>query len=74
MKEIRIKNFRCVEQESGEYRVYFSLHGEERCIGYYKGYLSGNEDIDEQSLTGSRICNYADVIKKWEVSDGNQGL
>lgn len=69
MEEIRVKNFRCVEQESGEYRVYFSLHGEERWIGYYKGYLSGNEDKDEQNLTGSNICDYADVIKKWKMSD-----
>lgn len=69
MKELKVKNFRCVEQKSGGYRVYFSLHGEERWIGYYNGYLFGNEDKDEKNLTGSSICDYEDVVKKWEMSD-----
>lgn len=69
MEEIKVKNFRCVKRKSGDYRVYFSLNGEERWIGYYNGYISGNEEIDEKSLTGSKVCDYTDIINKWNISD-----
>ena len=68
MKEIRVKKFRCVERKTGGYRVYFTLNNEERWIGYYNGWLSGNEEEDEKSLTNS-VCDYSDVIAKWNLSD-----
>lgn len=68
MKEIRVKNFRCVEISAVEYKVYFSLHGEERWIGYYNGLLGGSEEADEKRLTNS-ICDYSEVISKWNISD-----
>lgn len=67
MKELRFKNFRCVEQKNGEYRVYFTMKGEERWIGYYNGYLSGDEEQDEERLVGF-ARDYSDVIMKWETS------
>lgn len=67
MKEIKVKNFRCVEHKGG-YRVYFTLGNEERFVGYYNGWLSGDEVADEKRLTNS-LCDYTEVIQKWEMSD-----
>ena len=68
MKELKFKNFRCVEQKNGEYRVYFTLNGEERWIGYYNGSLSGDEEQDEKRLVGA-VRDYSDVIMKWEIAN-----
>lgn len=68
MAEIKVKNFRCVERNAGDYRVYLTLNDEERWIGYYNGWLSGNETEDEKRLTNN-FCDYSDVIRKWNMSD-----
>lgn len=68
MEEIRVKNFRCVKRKAGDYRVYFTFNEVERWIGYYNGWLSGNEEKDEKRLTNS-VCDYSEVIAKWNLSD-----
>ena len=68
MKEIKIKNFRLLSGENGEYSVYYTRQGIERFVGYYNGIISGSEIEMERKLTGSYVCDYAQVIDRWETA------
>jgi hypothetical protein len=66
MKVRKVKNFRILENGKTK-RVYFTHKGEERFIGFFRGHLSHDDAHAERELTDS-VCNYKEVIKKWECS------
>ena len=69
MKEIKIKNFRLRRDNDNEqYSVYYTRQGIERFVGYYNGIISGSEIEIERKLTGSYVCDYAQVIGRWETA------
>lgn len=68
MEEIKIKNF-CLRRDNDneQYSVYYTRQGIERFVGYYNGLICDETEM-ERKLTGSYVCDYAQVIDRWETA------
>lgn len=70
MQEIKYKNFRAIEIRPSQYRIYLTLNGEERFIGYKSGIIfdTYSDAKKDEFFLGNTIGDYSEVINKWNIN------